>query len=24
VAGILQGEQVGRQAFAQYLQPYRP
>jgi len=24
VAGILQGEQIGRQAFAQYLQPYRP
>src|SRR5882724_1447025 len=24
VAGILQGEQIGRQTFAQYLQPYRP
>jgi len=24
VAGITQGEQIGRQAFAQYLQPYRP
>lgn len=24
LAGILQGEQIGRQAFAQYLQPYRP
>ncbi len=24
VAGILQGEQIGRQAFAQYLQPFRP
>ena len=24
VAGIIQGEQIGRQAFAQYLQPYRP
>ena len=24
VAGILQGEQIGRQAFAQCLQPYRP
>ena len=24
VAGIAQGEQIGRQAFAQYLQPYRP
>ena len=24
VAGILQGEQIGRQAFAQYLHPYRP
>ncbi len=23
-AGITQGEQIGRQAFAQYLQPYRP
>jgi len=22
--GIIQGEQIGRQAFAQYLQPYRP
>ena len=24
VAGITQGEQIGRQAFAQYLQSYRP
>jgi len=24
VAGITQGEQIGRQAFAQYLQPYGP
>ena len=24
VAGITQGERIGRQAFAQYLQPYRP
>ena len=24
LAGITQGEQIGRQAFAQYLQPYRP
>jgi len=24
VAGITQGEQIGRQAFAQYLEPYRP
>jgi hypothetical protein len=24
VVGITQGEQIGRQAIAQYLQPYRP